>query len=94
MGQRNKQKTNPRRRPASQADVRRAKGEATAKAVALTKTLVFTALLDEGIIKPDDVKRGWERANYLADSTKRGYVSLQDMYETLITDYGVDLGEV
>lgn len=94
MGQRNKQKINPRRRPASQADVKKAKDEAVAKAIVLTKALTFTALLDEGIIKAEDVKRGWDKANYLADSTKRGYITLQDMYDTLVAEYGVDLGEV
>ena len=84
-------KINPRRRPATQADVKKAKEEAVCKAIVLTKALTFTALLDEGIIKPEDVKRGWEKTKYLADSTKRGYISIQDMYDTLISDYGVDL---
>ena len=91
MPKKNKKKINPRRRPASQADVKRAKDEAVTKSIVLTKALVFTALLDEGIIKPEDVKRGWDKANYLADSTKRGYISVQDMYDTLIAEYGVDL---
>lgn len=94
MKRKNSPKINPRRRPASQADVIKAKEEAVAKAIVLTKALTFTALLDEGIIKPEDVRRGWEKTKYLADSTKRGYVSLQDMYDTLVADYGVDLGEV
>lgn len=87
-----KKKINPRRRPASQADVKRAKDQAIVKAIALAKALTFTALLDEGIIKPEDVKRGWEKTQYLADSVKKGYCSIQDMYDTLIADYGVDLG--
>lgn len=89
-----KKKVNPRRIPASQADVRKAKDKAVEKALILAKALTFTALLDEGIIKPEDVKRGWDRTNYLADSTKRGFVTIQDMYDTLIEEYGVDLAEV
>ena len=87
----NKKKVNPRRRPASMADVERAKSEAVCKAIVLTKALTFTALLDEDIIKPEDVKRGWDRTKYLADSVNKGYCSIQDMYDTLIADYGVDL---
>ena len=86
-----KKKVNPRRRPASQADVEKAKSEAVCKAIVLTKALTFTALLDEGIIKPEDVKRGWNKTRYLADSVNKGYCSIQDMYDTLIADYGVDL---
>lgn len=52
----------------------------------------FAEMLDEGMIKPEDVKRGWEKANYLAESVVKGYCSLQDMYSTLIEEYGVDLG--
>ena len=84
-------KVNPRRRPASQADVKRAKEETTAKVIILTKALVFTALLDCEFIKPEDVKPGWEKVRYLADSVNKGYCSIQDMYDTLIADYGVDL---
>ena len=86
-----KKKVNPRRRPATQADVLKAKSEAVSKAIILTKALTFTALLDEGIIKPEDVKRGWDKTRYLADSVNQGYVTIQDMYDTLIADYGVDL---
>ena len=86
-----KPKVNPRRRPASMADVKRAKEEAVATAIVLTKALTFTALLDEGIIKPEDVKRGWEKTRCLADSVNKGYCSVQDMYDALISDYGIDL---
>lgn len=86
-----KKKVNPRKRPASQADVNRAKNEALCKAICLTKALTFTALLDECIIKPEDVKRGWDKTRYLADSVNKGFCSIQDMYDTLIADYGVDL---
>lgn len=89
-----KKKVNPRRIPASQADVRKAKDKAVEKTLILAKALTFTALLDEGIIRPEDVKRGWDKTNYLADSTKRGFVTIQDMYNTLIEEYGVDLAEV
>lgn len=63
MKRKNSPKINPRRRPASQADVIKAKEEAVAKAIVLTKALTFTALLGEGIIKPEDVRRGWEKQN-------------------------------
>ena len=86
-----KPKVNPRRRPASMADVKRAKEEAVATAIVLTKALTFTALLDEGIIKAEDVKRGWDKTRYLAESVSKGYCSAKDMYNILREEYGIDL---
>ena len=39
-------KVNPRKRPATQADVKKAKNKATEQAVIATKVINFTALLD------------------------------------------------
>lgn len=87
-----KKKINPRRRPASQADVKKAKDEAVSKAIVLAKALTFTALLDLGFLKtPEEVRAAWDKTKYLADSVNQGYCSIQDMYDTLIADYGVDL---
>ena len=41
-------KTNPRRRPATQADVERAKKNAQGEAISLAMTIMFTALLGQG----------------------------------------------
>jgi hypothetical protein len=87
-----KKKVNPRRRPATQADVERAKSEAVCKAIVLAKVLTFTALLDLGFLKtPEEVRMAWDKTKYLADSNIKGYCSIQDMYNALIEDYGVDL---
>lgn len=87
-----KKKVNPRRRPASQADVEKAKSEAVCKAIVLAKALTFTAMLDLGFLKtPEEVKAAWDKTKYLADSVNKGYCSIQDMYNTLIDDYNVDL---
>lgn len=89
MASKNK-KVNPRRKPASQADVKRAKGKAIDEAIIATKVLVFHALLDLEYIKtPEEVKTAWDKANYLAESVKKGYCSLQDMYNNLVEEYGV-----
>ena len=85
-----KKKINPRRKPASQADVKRAKDTATDRAIIATKVLVFHALLDLEYIKtPEQVRTAWDKANYLAESVKKGYCSLQDMYNNLVEEYGV-----
>lgn len=90
MASKNK-KVNPRRKPASQADVKKAKDTATDRAIMATKVLVFHALLDLEYIKtPEEVKAAWDKANYLAESVKKGYCSLQDMYNNLVEEYGVE----
>ena len=94
MPKRKNKKINPRHIPVSKADVKRAKERTTASTIVLTKALVFTALLDGDFIKPEDAKPAWEKVNYLADSTKRKFITIQDMYDTLVEEYGVDLAEV
>lgn len=45
-------KVNPRKRPASQADVDRAKRTAVSQAINQTQAIVFIALLDKGGLGP------------------------------------------
>ena len=92
MAKAKKKKTNPRRIPASQADVNKAKDRATRDSIILCKALVFQALLDEGVLEPENVKRGWERTQYLADSLTKKRCTLRDLYKTLDEEY--KLGEV
>ena len=62
------------------------------EAIVLAKVLTFTAMLDLGFLKtPEEVRAAWEKTKYLADSTNQGYLTIQDMYDTLIEEYGVDL---
>ena len=70
MAKAKKKKVNPRRIPASKADVNRAKDRVMHDSIILCKALVFQALLDEGVLEPENVKRGWERTQRLAESLK------------------------
>ena len=92
MAKAKKKKVNPRRIPASKADVSRAKDRATHDSIILCKALVFQALLDEGVLAPENVKRGWERTQYLADSMTKKRCTLRDLYTALDEEY--TLGEV
>ena len=93
MSKSKSKKVNPRRIPATQMDVKRAKMEAIEKVVTFTKIITFQGLLDEGVIKPEDVERGWNRVISLAESVNKGYVKYEDMYHAMIEDYGVDLAK-
>lgn len=84
-------KVNPRKRPASQADVDRAKRTAVSQAINQTQAIVFIALLD---------KEGWDRGQLLklwhevcdvSDSIAQGYIKLPDIIDTLRQEYGIDL---
>jgi hypothetical protein len=85
-----KKKVNPKRRPATQMDVKRAKMETTDKAIVLTKVIMLTALLDAELIKPEHVKFAWERTQAMAENVLKGYCTIQDMYNVLVNDYGIE----
>lgn len=85
-----KKKINPRRKPATQMDVKKAVKTTTDKAIVLAKVITFTALLDAELIKPEDVKFGWNRTKALAENVLKGYCTIQDMYNVLINEYGVE----
>ena len=85
-----KKKVNPRRKPATQMDVKKAKENAVDQAIILTKVLMLTALLDAELIAPENVKFAWDRTKTLAENVLKGYCTIQDMYNVLIDDYGVE----
>ena len=82
-------KTNPRRRPATQADVERAKKAAQGEAISLAMTIMFTALLDKEGFAREDLQRLWREVNDLSDSIAQGYVSAADLRNVLRREYNV-----
>lgn len=76
-------KVNPRRKPATQADVNKAKKESTNFAIKVTLAIVFTCLLDKEGWDKADIKRLWDNVNYLSDSIRKGYVSVNDILMVL-----------
>lgn len=53
-------KTNPRRRPATMADVERAKQEAQAEAISYAMTIFFTVLCDKHAATDAELKQFWD----------------------------------
>lgn len=82
-------KTNPRRRPATQADVNRAKKDAQSEAISLAMTIMFTVLLDKEGFTQEDLQRLWREVNDLSDSIAQGYVSAADLRNVLRREYDV-----
>ena len=84
-------KTNPRRRPATQADVDRARDEAVRETVRFCMVVFFTVLLDKFAASKEDLQRVWNEVNDLSDSVKKKYVSLKDLKTVLVEEYDIHL---
>lgn len=84
-------KVNPRRRPASQADVERAKRTAVSLAISQTQAIVFLALLDKEGWDREQLLKLWHEVRDVSDSIAQGYIKLPDIIDTLRREYGIDL---
>lgn len=86
-----KKKVNPRRRPASEADVKRAKASASDEAVKLAIAIFLTVLCDDFNFDKDQLQLAWERMDKLSEEIKERRVSAWDLVEVLKEEYGIDL---
>ena len=69
-----KKRVNPHRRPATLADVQKAKKAAQNEAVTTAWAIFFSALRDKEGFGYTRLRRVWDEVNYLADSVSKGYV--------------------
>ena len=86
-----KKKVNPRRRPATEADVKRAKASASDEAVKLAIAIFLTVLCDDFNFDKDQLQLAWERMDKLSESLTEHRVSAWDLVEVLREEYGIDL---
>ena len=86
-----KKKVNPRRRPATEADVKRAKASASDEAVKLAIAIFLTVLCDDFNFDKDQLQLAWERMDKLSEEIKEHRVSAWDLVEVLREEYGIDL---
>ncbi len=84
---------NPKKRPATQADVNKAKKEATSFAIETAWAIFFTIMRDKEGYGPKRLCRIWDHVNELSDSVAKGYVSVADLKKTLADEAGITLGE-
>jgi len=84
-------KVNPRRRPASQADVERAKRKAQDEAVKLAWSILFTVLRDKEGYDLEDLRRVWDEVDSLSESIAKGYCTVTDLRDVLKQEIGVNL---
>ncbi len=86
-----KKKPNPRKRPATQADVQRAKRDAKNEAVQFAWAILFSVLRDKEGYSIEDLRRVWAEVENLSDSIIKGYVSVADLRTALREEAGINL---
>ena len=83
-----KKRVNPRRRPATMADLEKAKrtimAEATGHAVA-----VFLTVLVDKYNMADQIVKVWRDVNKLSEEVIEGRVSVADLEDVLLREYGI-----
>ncbi|MGI5825664.1 MAG: hypothetical protein ACOX7J_08895 [Bacillota bacterium] len=86
-----KKKVNPRRLPATRADVNRAKREACDLAVSRAFAIFFTVMRDKEGWGNKRLQRLWAEVSDLSDSIGKGYVSVDDLLVTLAEESDIHL---
>lgn len=84
-------KVNPRRRPATWADVERAKNEAQGKAIIIAMCIFLTVLVDK-FNGADYIQDVWKEINKLSEEITEGRVNISDLKHVLLEEYGIEVG--
>ena len=90
MGKKSK-KLNPKRRPATHADIKRAKSQTEKKTIKLAWAIMFSVLVDKEGMDDESLLRIWKGVENLSDSIDKGYVNLADLMNTLKEERGINL---
>lgn len=80
-------KVNPRRIPASQADIVKAQE----KACHLAMAIFLTVMKDDFGFDNDAIVRAWDSWDKLSEEIKEGRVSLKDLTDVLNEEYDIKL---
>ena len=84
-------KINPNKRPATWADVTRAKREASNEAVKLAWSILFYALADKKGMTAEELQDIWRRVDDVSDSVVKGYVKVTELRDVLRKEYGINI---
>lgn len=86
-------KQNPRNRPATWADVERAKRDASNEALSLAMAIFLTVLVDK-FNGEEYIADVWAAVNKLSQEISEGRVNLWDLKTVLEEEYSIELGGV
>lgn len=84
-------KVNPRRVPATKADIEKAKKDATQGALRKLLYLMLYILIDKHNAPKEDIHQLAAEVNYYADSISKGYITWKDVERVVRDEYGVTL---
>lgn len=84
-------KINPRRRPASQADVAKAKREAIDQAIDVSWAISITILRDKFGFGSTRIHRYWDELQKLSEEIAEGRVSVIDLMTAIKDEAGIVL---
>lgn len=82
-------KTNPRKQPASHADVERARAQGRQQGVLDSAVIMLTVLRDKEGFEVADLQRFWSEIGDLSESIVNGYASVADMKNVLKEEAGL-----
>ena len=86
-----KKRTNPRRIPATQADVNRAKREAIDQAIDVSWAISINVLRDKFGFGNIRIHRYWDEVNKLSEEIAEKRVSVVDLMDTIRDEAGIRL---
>ncbi len=86
-----KKKVNPNRVPASYADLDKAKKKARDEAIEYVWAIFMTVMRDKEGYGKGRLNRLWGHVNDLSDSISAGYVSINDLKQTILEEAGIRL---
>lgn len=84
-------KVNPRSRPATAVDVKRAKEDGFAEGICGALTIMLYTLMDKFGASDEELKEFADAFNYTLDGINRGYVKIKDLERVIKEDYGVSV---
>lgn len=79
------------RRPASQADVKRAREQGITDGCRIATAMFFTVLKDKEGMENEEILRVWKETEALADSVRKRYVDVDDLVGVLQDEYNIEL---
>lgn len=91
MGKQKKKKVNPKRRPATMADVEKAKKVARGEAVEFAWAILFMVLRDKMGFSTEDLERLWGHVDEYSKQIECGAVTVPDLKTVLREEAGVVL---
>lgn len=84
-------KVNPRKRPVTEADLRKATMKASDQAVHIALAIFLTVLVDKFDFNNDEVVAAWEAMDKLSQEIAERRVSKEDLTGVLLAEYNIDL---